>query len=231
MDLSLYLDSIERHPAEFKKRLTSLRSVWGESGTWFSSNEIPDGEIWKATMESAGFASWTAEADRDHLEDELNVLNLPEQNWKTMDQNDTLTKYCWKYVGPKWKNKLPGLAAAARNKIGSCRFLLMSSSTKDNDIPGLFARHFSQQRLMDQMLDDLNVHRLILSKDKIQSAATENAQAAYLAIASLAYNLIVALRLIRVPQVHGQTVRETIREVITTPAIRSTSKNYDTLYL
>ena len=231
MDLSLYLDSIEKHPAEFKKRLTSLRSVWGESGTCFSSNEIPDGEIWNATMESAGFASWTAEAKRDHFEDALNIFNLPEHDWKSMDQKDALTRYCWKYVGPKFKNELPGLATAARGKASSCRFLLMASSTKENDIPGLFARHFSQQRLMDQMLDDLNVHRLILSKDKIPSAEMDNAQAAYFAIASLAYNLIVALRLIHAPQVPGRTVRETVRGVITTPGMVSTSKNYDTLYL
>jgi hypothetical protein len=182
-------------------------------------------------MESAGFGSWTAEADRNDFEDALDILNLPEHDWKAVEQNDTFVRYYWKYAAPKWKNELPRLAVAARDKVGSCCFLIVSPAPAPACIPKLFSGHFSQQRSMDQMLDDLNVNRLILSKDKIPSATTNNAQAGYLAIASVAYNLIAALRLIHEPQVHGRTFRGTIRGVITTPGMVSTSKNYDTLYL
>ncbi len=230
IDLSLNLDSIEKYAADFKKRMTALRSMWSESATYFSSNEIPHGKIWNSTMESAGFASWTAEAGRDDFESALNIFNLADQDWKMTDQHDPSVKYYWKFLNSEWKNELPGLAAAA-GKAGSFRFLLMASKTERTSTPTQFARHFSRQRQMDQMLDDLNVNRLILSKDKIPSAAMDYAQTAYFAIASLAYNLIVALRLIRAPQVHGWTLREIIRGVITTPAIMSKSANYDTLYL
>jgi hypothetical protein len=70
-------------------------------------------------------------------------------------------------------------------------------------------------------LDDLNLNRMV--------TLGARARTAFFIIASLTYNLLMALRLLLLPHLRSWGVREMIRGIITTPAVMSSSGRRNTL--
>jgi hypothetical protein len=107
---------------------------------------------------------------------------------------------------------VPGAVAVARwnspqNQQTMLRCLVLPPSSRD--CPSLwFSRHYAGLEVAAQMRKDLNIQPQFLLKD--------NAWIAYFTIASMAYNLLTALRIILMPNARW-TAREIISGLITTP--------------
>lgn len=216
------------HCAQFEALVTSHRAIWRDHKTYFSSGDVPEGTLWKRVVDSAKLASWTAELDRDRVYRGCNLdMDSPKLRWKEADSKDSFAQhYCCAYPGKDGQDIVPGVAVIARRKEAQDQFyqhrFLLVPPRMESSAQACFARHFSVQLAVDQMLDDLNLNRLIFLQG--------NAREASFAIASLAYNLLTALRLLLVPERHW-TTREVIRSIITTPLTVSTSGRRDTGYL
>lgn len=214
--------------AQFEELVTSHCSTWKEHETYFSSGDMPDGAAWRRVVDTAGFALWTAQLDDYTLYRAYNFDKDSQQlKWKEADSNDTLAQhYCMVYAGKDGRNIVPGVAAVARRReegdLYRCRFLAVPTRP-DISAQTFFARHFFVKLVADQMLDDLSLNRLL--------SLQGNARVACFVIASLAYNLLTAIRMLLMPQAQAWTTREIIRGIITTPLILSTSGRRDTGYL
>jgi hypothetical protein len=219
---------VAEHTAHFEELVSKHCRIWEGYETYFSSGDLPDGVVWQKAVGMARFAQWTAEVDRGTVYSGCNFDPDSRQlRWKDAVSNDALAQhYCLIYPGTDRQTVVPGVVAVARRKDADDqfyrhRFLVVPTN------PGIsaqtwFVRHFLVKAPALQMLDDLNLNRLLSFEC--------NAQAACFVIASLAYNLLTALRLLLVPESHW-TTREVIRSIITAPLTVSTSGRRDTGYL
>jgi len=218
-----------KNAAQFEELLTLHCSTWKDYEAYFCSGNLPDAATWRRVMDAIGFALWTAEVDDYFVRNDCDFdPDSPKVKWKLPDAGDTLAEgYCLAYPQGTEKHVVPGIVAIARRKrhggTADCYASLVVSTMLNPPTQALFSRHYDVDLVMDQMLDGLNMNRVVSLED--------NARAAYFVFASLANNLLMALRLFLMPHAKHRTMCEIVRGIIMTPAVLSTSGNRNKLYL
>jgi len=210
--------------AQTKEFLESHRGIWSDRKPYFSCGEIPNGLPWQDLANVSGFGLWTAEVDEYTVRDNCNFdMHAKTNKWVLAKSRDSLfEKFCTAFPKASSVEKVPGVALIARrglnaHGIAEDRFLLAPSGTRLSP-ESLFARHFGIKAVVHQVVEDLNLYW------PLSLAGT--AREAYYAIASLAFNLLTALKLLLAGR--DWTVREVISGIIATPARLSSSHNRDT---
>jgi hypothetical protein len=218
-----------KNTAQFEELVATHQRSWKDYAAYFSSGDLPGAAAWRKVAGSDGCVSWTAQLDEDIVRQACKFeRESKDLRWTDGDSSETKAhQYCLVHPVIDRPNILPAVAAVARYREEGTMFYRWRflAVPEKSDIPAqtLFARHFSVNVVVDQMLDELNLNRML--------SLESNARAAYFTIGLLAFNLLTALRLLLIPQAGNWTTREMIRGIITTPATLSSSGRRDTLRL
>lgn len=212
-------DSISRW-SRLERLLTTHRESWTEREACFhygNAPDDPDDPNYRTVVAKAGFAMWTAPADFK-TEPATNVFARQSigGGWKPAEPGDLFAdQYA---ILPLRNDK--GTVAAARSKHDADqpennRYLFMPATLahQHQRVDGIFQLHNSlkeQPKVADEMLDSFAL-RILPFDDPIENAA-------YFALATLAFNLIVAVRdFILPPELREWPIEKIIHEVLLAP--------------
>ena len=217
--------------AQFEQLVMSHLNAWNRYDSYFVSDQFPGCDAWNRVVDAAGFAQWSAELASAVVCNEI-PINLDSQGlkWKPANADDSqaqqLCMFYPKCPDPEKGERpvVPGSVALGRRKgegDGSYwhQFLAVPGGT--TSAQEYFTRHYAAIPVAVQILDDLNLNRMV--------TLGARARTAFFIIASLTYNLLMALRLLLLPHLRRWGAREMIRGIITTPAVMSSSGRRNTL--
>lgn len=217
-----------KNSSQANELVTLHRDLWKGRETYFSGRSMPDGETWRALMGSVGCSLWSAQVNQDVIYRACNFT--PESNgyrWVSAASDDLpFAQYLTLYPAQGRQNIMPGVGLVARTAkdshgINRLRFLVVSPGTTMS--PQWFFQHyFGESAVMDQVLREMNLEQHL--------SLGNHARDALFSIASLAYNLLTALRIWLRPEAVHWTTRETIRGIIATPVRLSSSGNRESVH-
>ena len=208
---------------ELERLLTDSRELWSATATCFHYKDAPESlqkgapasQDYRKIIARAGFSMWTVPAHFD-TEPSTNPylrLSLGVKGWEPAVAGDAFAnEYRVLPLGDE------GTVVAARlkhaDKRVECRYLFIPTGQARQRVESIFRLHRSleeQPKTTDEMLDVLGLRNLPVTD--------ANGKGACIAVATLAFNLIVALRdFVLPPELREWSLDRVIREVLLAPA-------------
>jgi hypothetical protein len=198
--------------------LTTHRESWNGKEACFHYDEAPDDPSYRKVVATSGFTMWTAPAgfDTEPATDSF-VRRSMGGDWQPAESGDHFAdEYA---ILPLRDNG--GTVAAARSKRNADQpakdqylFMPAGMAHPHQSVEGIFQFHESlkeRPKVVDEMLESFTLRSLPFD------SPVENA--AYFALASLAFNLIIALRdSVLPPELRNCRLERIIHEVLLAPA-------------
>ncbi len=202
--------------SRLERLLANHREFWNGSKACFHYHSAPEDLSYREVIGKSGFAMWTAPAhfDREPQADGSALLSMSGLR-KSAESGDPFAEEYAILPLPNQKGTLavarckPDADPPARN-----RYLFMPTTQVHQRVAGIFQLHESlekQPKVVDEMLDTFSLRELPF--------AEPNENAAYFALATLAFNLIVALRdFVLPPELRGWPLQKIIHDILLAPA-------------
>jgi len=214
------------HWTALKSLLTDHRDLWRGKEACFHYhnapkdlvNDTPKNQDYRGIVGQAGFSMWTAPSDYriEQLPTPYSVCpGSGERGWELADSNDPFADAYAIFRLPEDRGTL--VAARGKSKADQLprpQCLFMPTTQRDQRPASVLQLHASLEerpRVVDEMLDELAQRSVLLDKP--------TGNAAYFALATLAFNLIVTLRdSVLPPELRNWRLEKIIHEVLLAPA-------------
>lgn len=201
-----------------KELLDAHRGLWEEGRSYFFADSGSSEGALLTHAASAGFSQWSVSYNKWTGPLERMAGGLPESAWgETRIRNDVEESYAWLTHMPEGM-KEPQAFAACRWKAAGEMFWRYAFTACEPDATRTPREVFERHRLkgaceqrFSEVLSDLDLHH--------PPCLSLTANRAFYALATLAYNVLTALKVLDLEDEHqGWRARTIIRHLLTIPA-------------
>lgn len=201
------------------------KDLWDEGeGYFYADSGSSEGKLLTHTA-GAGFSRWSVSYNKWTGPLERTAAEQPEAVWgEAADRNGVPETYTWVKHLPKGMEKVQTFAACRWKKADEMlwRYAFVACETEATRTPrAVFERHRLKgacEQRFSEVLSDLDLHH--------PPCLSLVANRAFYALATLAYNLLTALKVLELDDEHQSwRVRSLIRYLLTVPAAQITHAN------
>lgn len=207
------------------------QSRWANEKGYFYADSASSGARFINALDQAGFLRWSVSYNKWTEKLEKLAAELPEGQWSPTlpgdpkEQKEPIEQYAWVRHQPGECARAHTFAAVRRKEPGEMFYrhaLIMTQAGEIKEPAAIFQRHQlkgAKEQGFSQVLSDLDLHH----PPCLELIANQ----AFYTIATLAYNILAALRVLELPdEAQGWRVRTIIRHLLTVPVTVSRHARY-----
>lgn len=199
---------------------------WQQRPSYFYADSGSSAGKFVNRIEQAGFERWSVSYNK--WTDKLDKIaaQLPENQWSAPNTDGDQEQYGWVKHQPGECQNAQKFAAVRWKKDGDLLWryaYVMCQSAQENNPRSVFERHRlkgAKEQGFSEVLSGLDLHHPPCS-DLI-------ANQAFYAVATLAYNVLISLKVLDLPdEAQGWRIQTVIRHLLTVPVTISTHARYE----
>ena len=205
---------------------------WAKEKAYLYADSASSGAPYLNPIDQAGFVRWSVSYNKWTEKLEKIATELPESEWlpkaatDPKEQKEPIEQYAWVRHQPGACARTHTFAAVRRREAGEMFYRYAFVVTQAGEVKepkAIFQRHQlkgAKEQKFSEVLSDLDLHH----PPCLELIANQ----AFYAIATLAYNLLAALRVLELPDdAQGWRVRTIIRHLLTVPVTVSRHARYE----
>ena len=204
---------------------------WVKEKSYFYADSGSSGARFVNAIDQAAFTRWSISYNKWTEKLDKLAAELPESEWSPKlptdfkEQKEPIEQYAWLRHQPGECARTHLFAVVRRRKPGEMFYhyaFIMTEAGEVKEPKAIFQRHQlkgAKEQGFSQVLSDLDLHH--------PPCLNLIANQAFYTIATLAYNILTALRLLELPEeAQGWRVRTIIRHLLTVPVTVSHHARY-----
>jgi len=230
--LDQQLDGSADVSAHLPSFLAEHQPRWAKEKSYFYADSASSGARYVNALDAAGFSRWSVSYNKWTEKLEKIAAELPATEWAPKldpdrkEQTEPVEQYAWVRHQPGECARAHTFAAVRRREPGEMFYryaFVLTQAGEVKEPQAIFQRHRlkgAKEQGFSQVLSDLDLHH----PPCLELVANQ----AFYAIATLAYNLLAALRVLELPEeAQGWRVRTIIRHLLTVPVTVSRHARYE----